>query len=73
MHYLVVLGYLVNGMTKYYHFCMCLKLYLSSIQNKKEILKIPYIFCPFEPILLTGRVHQPAPAVGHVDATLRAS
>ena len=68
MHSSVVLGYLVNGMTKYDHFCMCLKLYLSSIQNKKEILKNPYIFCPFEPILLTGRVHQPAQVVGHVYA-----
>ena len=23
MHFLVFLGYLVNGMTKYDHFCMC--------------------------------------------------
>ena len=40
-------------------------------KTKKKIFR--YIFRPFKPILLTGRVHQPAPVVGHVDATLRAS
>ena len=63
----------MNGMTEYDHFCMCLKLYISSIQNKKGILKFRYIFRPFKPISLTGRLHQPAPVVGHVDATLGAS
>ena len=72
MHFLVFLEYLVNGMTKYDHFCMCQKLYLSSIQNKKEFLKFRYIFRPLKSISLTGRVHQPAPVVGHVDATLGA-
>ena len=72
MHFLVFLGYLVNGMTKYDHFCMWLKLYIFYIQNKKEFLKFRHIFCPFQSILLTGRVHQPAPVVGHVDAALGA-
>ena len=73
MHFLVFLGYLVNGTTTYDHFCMCLKLYLSSIQNRKKILKFRYIFRPFKRISLTGRVHQPALVVGQVDATLGAS
>ena len=46
---------------------------LSFLYPKKEILKFRYIFRPFKPISLTGRVHQPAPVVGHVDATLGAS
>ena len=41
-------------------------------KTKKEFLKFRYIFRPFKSISLTGRVHQPAPVVGHVDATLGA-
>ena len=60
-------------MSKYDNVCMCLKLYLFPIQNKKEILKLRNIFRPFKPISPAGRVHQPAPVVGHVDVALGAS
>ena len=41
-------------------------------KTKKDFFKLSYIFRPFTSISLTGRVHQPAPVVGHVDATLGA-
>ena len=41
-------------------------------KTKKEFFKFHYISRPFQSILLPGQVHQLAPVVGHVDATLGA-